>query len=138
MIEYKNKCRKCGIEFSFQRRHKMSPASKWTLYCQSCRASTHLGNRNSPHRPEFLYNDYQGYRQIRINGGKFVAEHRFVMEQVLGRSLVKGESVHHKNGIRDDNHPDNLELWVKPQQLAGQRASDIVCPHCGKPYRSNP
>lgn len=47
------------------------------------------------------------------------------MEQMLGRPLRDFENVHHRNGIRTDNRPENLELWVKAQP-AGQRVTDLV------------
>ena len=47
------------------------------------------------------------------------------MEQYLGRALLPGENVHHKNGVRHDNSLSNLELWSKVQP-AGQRVEDKV------------
>lgn len=57
--------------------------------------------------------------------GNYVFEHIVVMEEILGRYLLPGESVHHRNGVRDDNRPANLELWTRPQPT-GIRVSDAV------------
>jgi hypothetical protein len=59
-------------------------------------------------------------------GGGHIREHILVMEGILGRRLVKGETVHHRNGRRDDNRPENLELWYSPGQPSGQRSTDLV------------
>ena len=73
-----------------------------------------------------------GWRGLNNNGyivlklrGKVILEHRQVMEEVLGRPLLPFENVHHLNGIKTDNRPENLEVWVKVQPC-GQRLEDLL------------
>lgn len=79
----------------------------------------------------------RGYVYLSVGGrsGSNVLAHRFIMAQSLGRDLLPGETVHHKNGIRSDNRlvkghevfcPStccNLELWSRSQP-SGQRVAD--------------
>jgi len=75
--------------------------------------------------PGSRYCNVQGYVAVKLADGRVVSEHRAVMEEQLGRPLKRGETVHHINGVRDDNRPENLELWYSPQPY-GQRVEDLL------------
>jgi HNH endonuclease len=70
-----------------------------------------------------------GYKKIRVEDGdkkvRWVLEHRYIMEQILGRPLRSDENVHHKDGNKLNNDIENLELWIKPQPC-GVRVEDAV------------
>ncbi len=73
-----------------------------------------LNKQKSSARPKTTYSFQlrNGYRYVkRPEWDKAKSEHRVVMEELLGRSILPTESVHHINGKRYDNSPQNLFLF---------------------------
>jgi hypothetical protein len=87
-----------------------------------------------PANPEGRWVDPKGYVYIKCpvpnhpnakSKAGWIAEHVWVMTQMLGRPLRKGESVHHLNNIKHDNRPENLQLW-HIHQPRGAAVEDTV------------
>lgn len=80
---------------------------------------------NHPNWKTGKYKDAEGYVRVWIDVDTYEREHRLVMQQHLGRKLLESETVHHKNGKRDDNRLENLELRCSDHG-EGQRIEDMI------------
>lgn len=100
--------------------------------CVVCYRKSQSGNNNGNWRGGKIRHK-EGYVERHVGRGNhpraikrsYVGEHTLVMEEMLGRFLLRHETAHHKNGDRSDNRMSNLELWSKSQP-AGQRVTDKV------------
>jgi hypothetical protein len=126
-------CKHCGKTFEVRLCHLgregrgkytgqfCSRACTWAYW--KAHPEEHPSLRNRVAFAEFI--NPSGYMEVYVPGRGRVLQHRLVMEQALGRALEPWETVHHKNGKRADNRPDNLELWGG-KQPSGIRAVDAV------------
>lgn len=137
-------CTECGRKLVVGDRHNLCTSCRFSKYRESTCACGSKKQKNSKScirchnssskksviagKEPKRYKSSQGYITMFVpdhprNKRHIVQEHILVMEEYLGRYLVAGETVHHINGIRDDNRLENLELWVRPQP-SGIRAID--------------
>ena len=96
--------------------------------CRGCRVSALERNGNwkggrTRHKAGYVMVRVPDHPRAGRDG--YVFEHVLVMEGLIGRCLQGDENVHHRNGVKDDNRPENLELWVRPHP-PGIRTSDAL------------
>jgi len=97
----------------------------------SKKASGHLGELNS--RYKGCYRSGEGYILIYIAPGEYRKQADLVMEAILGRPLNPEEIVSHKNRIRDDDRPENLELFANQSEHMSYHAKAGDCFPLGAP-----
>jgi len=113
---FKIKCDGCSIIYTKSSgKLRLSERTKFSKHyhsrsCQATHANPNWKGGKKLHK--------KGYVQILIDG-KYVLEHRYIMEQLIGRTLTEWETVHHINGNRSDNRPENLELKINEEHPQG-------------------
>lgn len=119
-------CQHCGTTFTRQKGTK-------GLFCQrTCKQQSQAWPVGATKL------DAKGYQLIKVpldTPGIFdrkqpwMFEHRWVMQEALGRPLTDDEHVHHINGKKTENRIENLELWAKVHP-SGVRVGEYHCPGC--------
>lgn len=112
-LEITKQCPTCGHCKAFRVANMRQQIKKGYTF-KLCRKCQSVGERCATWKGGKTHttNGYVGIRIPRAEVGKrYEMEHRLVMEKSIGRKLLPHETVHHKNGIKDDNRIENLELW---------------------------
>lgn len=87
------------------------PPRATARYCSRPCMWANNGGRNKKHQTWWV--NPRGYVEGRITladgSRRRIKQHRYVMEQILGRPLQPWEDVHHRDGVKTNNDPANLE-----------------------------
>jgi len=85
--------------------------------------------------------DGHGYLRTYNAEGKRTPEHRLIAEQMIGRPILPNEHVHHINGVRDDNRPDNLSVLPASDHIRLHKRKPHInrtCETCGAAFEWRP
>ena len=132
--EWQVHCVQCGNRMPIQRKPGGTINRQRRLCSPECRSAYKLAEhaRRRPEETREIQRSItaQGYVRLRFPNkggirGREVLEHRLVMEQRLGRELRPEETVHHLNGQRADNRPENIRLFSS-RHGPGQAVEDKI------------
>lgn len=125
-------CIQCGKPMPIQRKPGGTVNRQKRLCSTECRSLfRRLGYQTRhPEQQPTTREQANGYIRIIVPGkdgepSRHTFEHRYVMEQHLGRKLYPEETVHHRDGNRQHNLIENLELFSS-RHGPGQRVTDKV------------
>jgi len=119
-------CQLCGVEFLYEGRKN----KRDKMFCNKCHESGDYkrGSRSSAWKGG-LFKINGGYSRI-LPDGKKIAEHRYVMEQSIGRKITRSENVIHIDGNKLNNEVSNLKL-IHRRDIPKKPPRKWICEGCG-------
>lgn len=111
-------CLNCGKDSWYHESQKKHYPTVGKYCSRKCRFEYYKKHPSScPSFKNGRTHDGAGYVLIKDGAGNKTREHRYLMEHKLGRKLNKNEHVHHKNGVKNDNRIENLEVMKSTEHL---------------------